>query len=75
MRHVAEPLVIFLALATQRRFPLSTLLLVLLWWHAVVLIVGGHYTYARVPLGDTPIPPHSPLPTDLIRSPDCAFQI
>lgn len=40
------------ALATQRRFPLSTLLLVLLWWHAVVLIVGGHYTYARVPLGD-----------------------
>lgn len=41
-----------IALATHRRFPLSTLLLVLLWWHAVVLIVGGHYTYARVPLGD-----------------------
>ena len=40
------------ALAMQRRFPLSTLLLVLLWWHSVVLIVGGHYTYARVPLGD-----------------------
>ena len=39
-------------LATQRRFPLSTLLLVLLWLHCVVLIVGGHYTYARVPLGD-----------------------
>ena len=35
-----------------RRFPLSTLLLVLLWWHCVILIVGGHYTYARVPLGD-----------------------
>ena len=40
------------AWALQRRFPLSTLLLVLLWWHSVVLIVGGHYTYARVPLGD-----------------------
>lgn len=39
-------------LATQRRFPLSTLLLVLLWLHSVILIVGGHYTYARVPLGE-----------------------
>jgi putative membrane protein len=36
----------------QRRFPLSSLLLVLLWVHCVVLIVGGHYTYARVPLFD-----------------------
>lgn len=41
-----------LLLGFQRRFPLSTLLLVLLWWHCVILIVGGHYTYARVPLGD-----------------------
>lgn len=41
-----------LALAVQRRFPLSSLLLVLLWWHSVILIVGGHYTYARVPLGE-----------------------
>jgi putative membrane protein len=41
-----------LMLAVQRRFPLSTLLLVLIWLHCVVLIVGGHYTYARVPLGD-----------------------
>ena len=40
------------ALALHRRFPLSTLLLVLLWWHSVILIFGGHYTYARVPLGD-----------------------
>ncbi|MBI2814332.1 MAG: DUF2238 domain-containing protein [Opitutae bacterium] len=40
------------ALAVQRRFPLSSLLLVLLWLHSVILIVGGHYTYARVPLGD-----------------------
>jgi len=40
------------ALALHRRFPLSNLLLVLLWFHCVVLIFGGHYTYARVPLGD-----------------------
>ncbi len=40
------------AFAVQRRFPLSGLLLVLLWLHSVILIVGGHYTYARVPLGD-----------------------
>ncbi len=40
------------AFATQRRFPLSTLLLVLLWWHSVILIFGGHYTYAQVPLGN-----------------------
>ncbi len=38
-------------LATQRRFPLSTLLLILVWLHSVLLLVGGHYTYARVPLG------------------------
>lgn len=36
----------------QRRFPLSTLLLGLIWLHAVILMVGGHYTYALVPLGD-----------------------
>ena len=41
-----------IAYAVQRRFPLSTLLLVLLWVHSVILILGGHYTYARVPLGD-----------------------
>ena len=36
----------------RKRFPLSTLLLVLLWLHCVLLVVGGHYTYARVPLGE-----------------------
>ncbi len=41
-----------LMLAVQRRFPLSTLLLVLVWLHCVILIFGGHYTYARVPLGE-----------------------
>ena len=41
-----------LMFAVGRRFPLSSLLLVLLWIHAVILLVGGHYTYARVPLFD-----------------------
>jgi putative membrane protein len=41
-----------LILALQRKFPLSSLLLVLLWLHGVVLVVGGHYTYAQVPLGE-----------------------
>jgi putative membrane protein len=41
-----------IALALHRRFPLSSLLIVLLWWHCVILIFGGHYTYARVPLGE-----------------------
>jgi putative membrane protein len=36
---------------TYKRFPLSQLLLALLTTHAVVLAVGGFYTYAKVPLG------------------------
>src|SRR5438046_4754959 len=35
---------------TRRRFPLTTLAYVLIFVHALVLMVGGHYTYARVPL-------------------------
>jgi putative membrane protein len=42
---------IVLILATHRRFPLTPLLLTLLTLHAIVLMVGGHYTYAEVPLG------------------------
>jgi putative membrane protein len=38
--------------ALQRKFPLSSLLLGLIWVHGVVLVVGGHYTYAEVPLGE-----------------------
>ena len=41
-----------LALVLHRRFPLSGLVMGLLWWHCVILIFGGHYTYARVPLGE-----------------------
>jgi putative membrane protein len=45
---VGLPLV--LVLWPRRR--LSNLLCGLLALHALVLLVGGHYTYARVPLGD-----------------------
>ncbi|HSA90204.1 MAG TPA: DUF2238 domain-containing protein [Burkholderiales bacterium] len=37
--------------ATYRHFPLTTLLYFLIAVHALVLILGGAYTYARVPLG------------------------
>jgi len=40
-----------LLLATRNRFPLTPLLCILLFLHALILIVGGHYTYALVPLG------------------------
>ena len=37
-------------LATYRRFRLTDLAYVLIWIHAVVLMVGGHWTYAENPL-------------------------
>ena len=36
---------------SARRFPLTSLLYGLLFVHSLVLMLGGHYTYARVPLG------------------------
>lgn len=39
-----------LMVATYRRFPLTTLLYVCIFVHCLVLILGGVYTYARVPL-------------------------
>lgn len=38
-------------LATYRRFPLTRLVYTLIFIHACILILGGHYTYARVPVG------------------------
>lgn len=38
-------------LATSKRFPLTTLAYRLIFLHALILMFGGHYTYARVPLG------------------------
>jgi putative membrane protein len=39
-----------LLLATYSRFPLSRLVYVLIAVHAVILMIGGHYTYAEMPL-------------------------
>lgn len=44
---IATPILI----ATYKRFPLSDMLYILIAVHAVVLIVGGAYSYARVPVG------------------------
>ncbi len=37
---------------TRKTFPLTPLLYALILAHCVVLMVGGHYTYAEVPAGD-----------------------
>jgi putative membrane protein len=42
---------IILIIALRKSFPLTPLLLTLLTIHAIILMVGGHYTYAEVPLG------------------------
>jgi len=44
-------LVLPLLAATYRRFPLTGLLYAAIFVHALVLMTGGAYTYARVPLG------------------------
>jgi putative membrane protein len=44
---IAAPLLF----ATARRFPFTHLVYILIAVHALILILGGHYTYAKVPLG------------------------
>ncbi|HVE79582.1 MAG TPA: DUF2238 domain-containing protein [Gemmatimonadaceae bacterium] len=52
---VLEVAPIFLAVpllvTTAQRFPLTPLAYRLIFIHALILVLGGHYTYARVPLG------------------------
>ncbi|MDX9843254.1 MAG: DUF2238 domain-containing protein [Aquabacterium sp.] len=52
---VMEVLPVFIAVPvlafTRSRFPLTPLVYALILVHAIILMVGGHYTYARVPLG------------------------
>lgn len=36
---------------TRRKYPFTSLLYTCLFFHGIVLIAGGAYTYARVPLG------------------------
>jgi putative membrane protein len=40
-----------LLMLTHRRFPLTPLVVRLLFVHGLILMLGGHYTYARVPAG------------------------
>lgn len=44
---IAIPLLI----GTRAAFPLTPLLYKLIFLHGLILILGGHYTYAEVPLG------------------------
>ena len=52
---ILEVFPIFIAvpilLATRHRFPLTPLVYRLIFVHALILMLGGHYTYAEVPLG------------------------
>ncbi|HEY9128963.1 MAG TPA: DUF2238 domain-containing protein [Sulfurovum sp.] len=43
---------ILLMVMTYKRFPLTPLLYTLILIHMIILMVGGHYTYAEVPLFD-----------------------
>jgi len=45
-------LITAILLALYRHFYFSRLVCWLMWLHAIVLLVGGHYTYAEVPLFD-----------------------
>lgn len=44
---------IVLLFITRDSFPLTTLAYTLILIHCVILMVGGHYTYAEVPIGET----------------------
>jgi len=37
---------------TRDRFPLTRMTYILILIHCIILMVGGHYTYAEVPLGE-----------------------
>ena len=40
---------------THQKFPLTPLLYLLILIHAIILMVGGHYTYALVPINELPV--------------------
>ena len=44
---IALPIILF----TYKRFPLTNLTYTLIAIHAIILMFGGHYSYAKVPLG------------------------
>lgn len=48
---IALPILYF----SYKKFPLTNFLYVLILIHAIILMVGGHYTYALVPINEVPI--------------------
>lgn len=48
---IALPILFF----THHKFPLTRLLYLLILIHAIILMVGGHYTYALVPINELPL--------------------
>ncbi len=48
---IALPILFF----TYQKFPLTRLLYILILIHAIILMIGGHYTYALVPIDDLPV--------------------
>src|SRR5690349_20510055 len=38
--------------AVYPRFRFTTVSYAIVWFFALILMIGGHYTYARVPIGD-----------------------
>ena len=44
-------IVVPLLLATMKCYPLTPMLYTLIFFHAIILMVGGMYTYAKVPIG------------------------
>jgi putative membrane protein len=43
---------LIILVVTRKKFPLTTLAYSLILVHAIILMIGGHYTYAEVPFGD-----------------------
>lgn len=43
---------LFILVLTYKKFPLTPLLYLLILIHMIIVMVGGHYTYAEVPLFD-----------------------
>ena len=41
---------LIVVLLTYKRFRMTNLVYVLIWIHAIILVIGGHYTYAEMPL-------------------------
>ena len=65
-----------LLLLSARTFPLTALAYVLIALHAVILMYGGHYTYALTPLGDLDAGriPFFPQPLRSYRAPDAGLR-